>query len=69
MDEYEKQLIDLGGKESKTGEGLLFYSERYTLWTTMLALFLTLGVVIAIGVNSFRQINKYMYSYETESIL
>ena len=69
MDENGKQLIDLGGKEGKTGEGLLFYSERYTLWTTMLALFLTLGVVIAIGVNSFRQINEHMYSYETESIL
>ena len=69
MDENGKQLIGLGGKEGKTGEGLLFYSERYTLWTTMLALFLTLGVVIAIGVNSFRQINEHMYSYETESIL
>ena len=69
MDENGKQLIDLGGKEGKTGEGLLFYSERYTLWTTMLALLLTLGVVIAIGVNSFRQINEHMYSYETESIL
>ena len=69
MDEYGKQLIDFGGKEGKTGEGLLFYSERYTLWTTMLALLLTLGVVIAIGVNSFRQINEHMYSYETESIL
>ena len=51
------------------GEGLIFYSENYTLWTTMLALFLTLGVVIAIGVNSFRQIKQHMNSYETESIL
>jgi len=51
------------------GEGLIFYSENYTLWTTMLALFLTLGLVIAIAVNSFRQINKHMNSYETESIL
>ena len=68
MDEYGKQLIDLGGKEGKTGEGLLFFSESYTLWTTMLSLFLTLGVVITIGVNSFRQINEHMNSYETESI-
>ncbi len=69
MNEQGEQLIDLGGKKGKRGEGLLFYSERYTLWTTMLALFLTLGVVIAIGFNSFRQINKHMHSYETESII
>ena len=69
QNEHGHQLIDFGGKKRKTGKGLLFYSERYTLWTTMLALFLTLGVVIVIGINSFRQINKHINSYETESIL
>ncbi len=67
-DENGEQLIDFGGEKGKTGEGLLFFSESYTLWTTMLSLFLTLGVVITIGVNSFRQINEHMNSYETESI-
>ena len=69
QDEHGHQLMDLGGEERKIGKGLLFYSERYTLWTTILALLLTLGVVIVIGINSFRQINKHMNSYETESIL
>ena len=67
-DENNKLLISFGGEQGETGEGLLFYAERFTLWTTMLALFLTLGVVIAIGINSFRQINKHMNTYETESI-
>ena len=62
-------LIDFGGEKGKTGGGLLFFSENYTLWPTMLSLFLTLGVVITIGFNSFRQINKHMHSYETESII
>lgn len=71
-DENEKKLMNYGVNfvaPDVQGEGLIFYSENYTLWTTMLALFLTLGLVIAIAVNSFRQINKHMNSYETESIL
>ena len=68
-DDYGNELIGFGGEKGITGEGLLFYSESYTLWTTMLALLLTICVVIAIGVNSFRQINKHMKTYETESIL
>ena len=68
-DDYGNELIGFGGEKGITGEGLLFYSESFTLWTTMLSLFLTLGVVITIGVNSFRQINKHMHTYETESIL
>lgn len=68
-DDSGKQLISFGGEKGVAGEGLLFYSERYTLWTTMLALLLTLGIVIAIGINSFRQINEHTHSYETESTL
>jgi len=68
-DENGEQLIDFGGEKGKTGEGLLFFSENYTLWTTMLSLFLTLGIVITIAVNSFRQINKHMHSYEAESTI
>ena len=67
--ENGEQLIAYGGKKGKTGEGLLYYSERYAIWSTLIALFLTLGLVVIIGINSLRQINKHMYSYETESIL
>ena len=67
--ENGEQLIAYGGKKGKTGEGLLYYSERYATWSTLLALFLTLGLFVIIGINSLRQINKHMYSYETESIL
>ncbi len=67
--ENGEQLIAYGGKKGKTGEGLLYYSERYATWSTLIALFLTLGLVVIIGINSLRQINKHMYSYETESIL
>ena len=72
VDENGKQLMKYGVNRKDPDvprEGLLFYSENYTLGTTMLALFLTLGVVIAIGINSFRQINQHMHTYETESIL
>ena len=69
MDDFGNELIGFGGKKGKTGEGLLFYSESYTLWTSMLALLLTLGVVIAISIKSYHQINEHMYSYETDSIL
>lgn len=72
VDENGKQLMQYGVNlinPDVSREGLLFYSENYTLGTTMLALFLTLGVVIAIGINSFRQINQHMHTYETESIL
>ena len=55
-----------------TGEGLLFYSEVYnlnTLLVTLLTLISTLGIVVAIGINSFHQINEHMNTYDTESIL
>ena len=54
------------------GTGPLFSSERYTVKTllvTLLALISTLGIVVAIGINSFHQINKHMNTYETDSIL
>ena len=69
LDEDGKQLIAFSGKKNKIGVGLLYYSERHALWSTLLALLFTLALVIYIGINSFRQINKHMSSYETESIL
>ena len=69
LDEDGEELIAFGGEKNDIGAGLLYYSERFTLWSTLLALFLTLALVVSIGINSFRQINKHMNSYETESIL
>ncbi len=70
-----KELIKYGinrNASKVTGEGLLFYLEVYTLNTVLiilLTLISTLGIVTAIGINSFHQINKHMNTYETESIL
>ena len=75
-DDYGRELIKYGINRDDppevTGEGLLFYSEVYnlnTLLVTLLTLISTLGIVVAIGINSFHQINKHMNTYETESIL
>ena len=74
-DDDGRELIKYGvnRNESKvTGEGLLFYLEVYTLNTvlvTLLTLISTLGIVVAIGINSFHQINEHMNTYDTESIL
>ena len=74
-DDDGRELIKYGVNRNApevTGEGLLFYSEVYTLNTllvTLLTLISTLGIVVAIGINSFHQINKHMNTYETESIL
>jgi len=74
-DDDGRELIKYGvnRNESKViGEGLLFYLEVYTLKTVLvilLTLISTLGIVVAIGINSFHQINKHMNTYETESIL
>ena len=52
-----------------TDEGPLFYYLKFNLLITVLALLSTMGVVVVIGMNSFREINKHMNTYETESIL
>jgi poly-gamma-glutamate system protein len=62
-------LIEYGGKKGETGEGLLFYSERYSTLSTLLALLLSLGLVSIVGIKSYKEINKHMNSYEAESIL
>ena len=52
-----------------TGDGPLFYFFEFNLLITVLALLSTIGVVVIIGMNSFREINKHMNTYERESIL
>ena len=66
--ENGQDLIEYGGQKGVTGKGLLFYSERFSNWA-LLALLLSFGSVVIVGIKSYRQINKHMNSYEAESIL
>lgn len=51
------------------GIGKLYSELKYNLWIAMIALLLTLGVTIYIGILSHRQIKHRMETYEPESIL
>jgi len=64
-----KGIIPFGSEKLKTGQGRLYKEERYNLLIAGIALALSLGLVIGIGVFSHKQIKKRMQSYEPESIL
>ena len=64
-----KDVIPWGGKNLPIGEGKLFYDKRYNLLVTVIALLLSLGSVIAVGIVSHRQIKKRMNTFEPESII
>jgi len=64
-----KGVIPFGSEKSDTGLGILYKEERYNLLIAGIALILSLGLVIGIGVYSHEQIKKRMQSYEPESIL
>ena len=64
-----KDIIPFGSEKLKTGQGRLYKEERYNLLIASIALILSLGIVIGIGIYSHEQIKKRMQSYEPESIL
>ena len=64
-----KGIIPFGSEKLKTGQGRLYKEERYNLLIASIALILSLGLVIGIGIYSHEQIKKRMQSYEPESIL
>ena len=64
-----KGIIPFGSEKLKTGQGRLYKEERYNLLIASIALILSLGLVIGIGIYSHKQIKKRMQSYEPESIL
>ncbi len=49
------------------GLGSFYSSERYNPWTTALALFLLLSMVIIVGLNSKRRIKHHLEKYEPDS--
>ena len=49
------------------GEGSFYSSERYNPYTTSLALFLLLGMVVTVGLNSKRKIKHHLEKYEPDS--
>ena len=64
-----KDIIPFGSEKLKTGQGRLYKQERYNLLVASIALILSLGLVVGIGIYSHGQIKKRMQSYEPESIL
>ena len=64
-----KGIIPFGSEKLKTGQGRLYKEERYNLLVASIALILSIGLVVGIGIYSHEQIKKRMQSYEPESIL
>lgn len=64
-----KGVIPFGSEKLETGQGRLYKEERYNLLIASIALVLSLGLVISVGIYSHEQIKKRMQSYEPESTL
>ena len=64
-----KGVIPFGSEKLETGQGRLYKEERYNLLIASIALVLSLGLVIGVGIYSHEQIKKRMQSYEPESSL
>ena len=64
-----KGVIPFGSEKLDTGQGRLYKEERYNLLIASVALALSLGLVIGVGIYSHKQIKKRMQSYEPESSL
>lgn len=64
-----KGILPPGPKKLNTGEGLLYFREKYNLIVAGIATFLSMGMVIGIGWYSKHQINEQLKSYEVESII
>lgn len=64
-----KGVIPFGSEKLETGQGRLYKEERYNLLIASIALVLSLGLVIGVGIYSHEQIKKRMQSYQPESSL
>jgi len=53
----------------EVGDGKLYFELRYNMWITIIALILSAGFTIGIGIYSHKQIKERVYSYEPDSIL
>jgi len=64
-----KGIIPFGSEKLITGQGRLYKEERYNLLVASIALILSVGLVVGIGIYSHEQIKKRMQSFEPESVL
>ena len=67
--QFVKGVLPFGSDKLPVGESEIYKQEKYNLVIYVIALFVSLGSVIVIGVKSHNQIKKRMQSYEPESIL
>lgn len=69
IQQFVKGILPFGSDKLPVGESEIYKQEKYNLVINVIALFVSLGSVIFIGIKSHNQIKKRMQSYEPESIL
>lgn len=69
IQQFVKDILPFGSEKKPIGESEIYKQEKYNLIINIIALFISLGSVVFIGIKSHNQIKKRMQSYEPESIL
>ena len=69
IQQFVKGILPFGSEKIPVGESRIYKQEKYNLIVNIIALFISLGSVVFIGIKSHNQIKKRMQSYEPESIL
>jgi len=67
--QFVSGILPFGSEKNPIGESEIYKQEKYNLTINIIALLISLGSVIFIGVKSHNEIKKRMQSYEPESIL
>jgi len=67
--QFVKGILPFGSEKTPVGESKIYKQEKYNLIINIIALLISLGSVVFIGIKSHNQIKKRMQSYEPESIL
>ena len=67
--QFVNGILPFGSDKIPVGESKIYKQEKYNLIINIMALLISLGSVVFIGVKSHNQIKKRMQSYEPESIL
>ena len=67
--QFVRGVLPFGSENIPVGESKIYKQEKYNLIINIIALFISLGSVVFIGMKSHNQIKKRMQSYEPESIL
>ena len=69
IEQFVKGILPFGSEKNPIGESEIYKQEKYNLIINIIALLISLGSVIFIGIKSHNEIKKRMQSYEPESIL